>query len=288
MPTYELKRFRVSSMANNSVVFLVARRGSGKSTNCIGIFSSKRSEFSYGIAFVGNKNTIADYAKIMPQTFIYENYQPEVLKDLIDHQERIVAEKGRKNTPYVYVIVDDCFWQKGEITNDAQILRLLNNGRHFNIFFVLSMHYSLTIKPMLRQQVDYVFLSYEKVPLYRERLYKNYNVAFKTQHEFDLCMMTATKNYGTLVLDNHSSQSDKLEDNVFWWKSRALEDGGAKFKVNKHGTWWKYHKLHFDPQYYLKPDSTASTKTKGGKRGKKDEDENSSVHLVRDRKRKKL
>jgi hypothetical protein len=264
MPTYNLRKFKMKQIPNNGVVFCIGRRGSGKSTTMIGILSAKRHEFAYGIAFIGNRATAQEYyAKIMPATFIFDNYQPEVLKELLDRQERKIAEKGRKRTPFVYCCIDDCFFQRGELTHDEQFLRLLNNGRNYNAFGLISMHYSLTVKPNIRQQIDFAVLSREKNPAYRKRLYENYNSVFKSPYEFEQCMDASTKDYHVLILDNFSTQSNAIEDNVFWWKARSIKEGGADFKMNRGGYWWKFHAKRFDPLYYTRePPETATKSTR--------------------------
>jgi hypothetical protein len=256
MPTYNLRRFRVSRIANNSVVFALGRRGSGKTTGIINIFSSKRKDFKMGIAFCGNQATAQEYAKVMPDLFNYDDYQPEVLKEFIDRQELRVKQGGRKNTPYVFVILDDCFWQKSDVTNDPQFLRLLNNGRNYNIFFVCSMHYAFTIKPNMRMQIDYVFICREDMQANRKRLYDSYNVCFNRQAEFDACLEATTQDYGMMVITNTAAggKGTKIEDKMAWWRGKAIEDGGARFKINKRGRWWKYARLHYDPKYYTRPD----------------------------------
>jgi hypothetical protein len=138
------------------------------------------------------------------------------------------------------------------------------NGRHSLIFFVLSMQYCMDLHPSLRQQIDFTFLSREKNPQNRERLYKNYNVCFKSYQEFESCMQSCTMNHETLVLNNGNSESDKIEDNVNWWRSKhvSIEKGGRRFRVNPNGTWWQFHHERFNPEYYNTNNTTNSTTPK--------------------------
>jgi hypothetical protein len=113
--------------------------------------------------------------------------------------------------------------------------------------------------------VDFIFLSKEKNPKNRERLYENFNPCFSDFKEFDPVMQACTQNRETFVLDNHSADSDKVEDNCFWFRSKFVP-GGRNFRVNPNGTWWKFHRQKFDPKHYLRPEELPTVKTPAQKR----------------------
>jgi hypothetical protein len=232
-----------------AVVVCIGRRKSGKTVNIIDIFFKKRNAFKYGLVFCGSKATIKQYEQHFPSSFVYYGYHSNVVAAAIDKQEEDV-ELG-KGKP-MFILVDDCMWAKKSILNDPNIRRLFMNGRHSLIFFVLSLQYSMDILPSLRQQIDVTFLSREKNPKNRERLYDNYNVCFETQRQFDDCMQKCTRDHETFVLSNCSdTDSDNPEDNVYWWKSKYVETG-RRFKVNKYGTWWRYHGEKFNPNHFIR------------------------------------
>ena len=244
----KIKELDWSTVPDSAVVVCIGRRKSGKTVNIIDIFYKKRNKFKMGLVFCGSKATIKQYEKHFPGTFIYDGYHSDVVGAVIDKQERDV-EMGKAQP--IFILVDDCMWAKKSIIADPNIRRLFMNGRHSLIFFVLSMQYSMDIPPSLRQQIDFTLLNREKNPQNRERLFRCYNVCFRSFDEFDRCMMSCTLDHETFVLSNGSeTDSDKAEDNVFWWKAK-YDPNGRKFRVNKTGTWWDYHlkkfnSLHFD------------------------------------------
>jgi hypothetical protein len=250
MPKTDLHRMRISKIPDNSVIFVIGKRASGKTTDILDIFSHKRHRFKYGICMCGSKATIKDYESVMPSTFIYYGFHGDVLMNLIEDQEKKVEEGTAQP---VFVIIDDCNYLKKAITNDPAIIRLMMNGRHAKIFLVISLQYGTSMGPDLRQQVDFVFLKQEKNPENRLRLYKNFNVCFHSFAQFDACMRSCTLDRETMVLDNRSSTSDAVESNVFWLKSKYVE-GGRTFRINPYGSWWKYHRRYFNTKHYLIPD----------------------------------
>lgn len=256
-----LRRYHASWIRENAVVFFVGSRGSGKTCNIIDLFYHKRNDFAYGVIFCGSTATIREYERHFPSTFIYYNYCTEVLRDLLEDQERKVYE-GRANP--VFVLIDDCTWAKRSITADPTFIRLMNNGRHAKIFLAISMQYSTTIPPELRQQVDVVYFNREKNPKNRERLYENFNPCFESFGEWDACFKACTLNHESFVVDNRSANSDKIEDNVFWYKSKYVP-GGRHFRVNRNGKWWLFHKLHYNPKHYMQSQEDPTDK-KGKKK----------------------
>lgn len=266
-----LHRMRISRINNDCVVFCVGSRGSGKTSNIFHILSQKRNEFSYGICMCGTARTSRDYEKIMPSTFVYYQYAPHVLKALLDDQERKVYEGRAK---WVFVVLDDVLWKRRAITQDPTFIRLLNNGRHANIFLIVSVHYALTMGPELRQAIDWVFLSREKNPRNIERLFYSFNPCVRTPEQWEILFRQCTQHHETLVVDNHSGESDAIEDNLFWFLSKPAEY--QKFRMNKHGTWWKYHDAMFDKKYYLReaeetPEETPARRRKRIENEKKEQ-----------------
>ena len=261
-----IKELDFDCVPDSCVLVCIGRRKSGKTVNITDIFYKKRNRFKSGVVFCGSKATIKDYEKHIPSSFIHDGYHSDVLGRIIDKQEEDV-ERGVAKP--IFVLVDDCMYDKKSILTDPNIRRIFMNGRHALIFFVLSMQYSMDLHPSLRQQIDFVFLSREKNPHYREKLYANYNVCFRSFEQFDKCMMTCTLNFETFVLSSASeTQSDDPEDNVFWYKSKYVA-GGRKYKVNKTGTWWRYHTKRFNPKFFIADNNALTTtpllgKGKGG------------------------
>jgi hypothetical protein len=255
--TKEIKRWRISKIPNDCVIFIIGRRGTGKTTDALEIFYKKRYEFAFGLIFCGNKATIKRYEKHFPSTFIHDEYDSELLAKFFFQQEQRVEEGTAQP---VFVLIDDCLWSKRSITDDPVFIRLCNNGRHAKICLVVLFHYPMAMSSELRGEVDYAVLKHEKVPANRERLYDAFNTVFESKSDFNACLKQLTLDYGAMVLDNHSCHSEAIEENCYWQKVKNVQ---RKFRVNPDGSWWKYHKQKFDPKHFLKaPPPVFMTKKK--------------------------
>jgi hypothetical protein len=80
------------------------------------------------------------------------------------------------------------------------------------------MQYPLGITPNLRTNIDYVFILRENIVANRKRIYDNYAGMFPTFEVFCQVMDQCTENFECLVINN-TTKSNKLEDNVFWYKA---------------------------------------------------------------------
>ena len=80
------------------------------------------------------------------------------------------------------------------------------------------MQYLLGIPPGLRTQVDYLFICKETKQNNKRKLFDHYAGMFPNFDMFNKVLVECTKDRGCLVIDN-STNSDKLEDQVFWYKA---------------------------------------------------------------------
>ena len=88
---------------------------------------------------------------------------------------------------------------------------------------IITMQYPLGIPPNLRTNIDYVFILREPYIANRKRIYENYAGMFPTFESFCQIMDQCTENYECLVINNNS-KSNKLQDQIFWYKADAHGD----------------------------------------------------------------
>ena len=114
------------------------------------------------------------------------------------------------------------------------------NGRHWRIFFMLTMQYCMDLPPDLRSNIDYIFVLRENIIQNQEKIYKNFFGIFPNFHIFQDVLTSCTEGYDCLVLDN-TSRSNKIQDCVFWYRAKH----GRSFKIGSKEL-WSYCKKNFD------------------------------------------
>lgn len=231
----EISHLDVKSIPNEAVILALGRRKSGKSVNIASILYAKRDVFEFGLVFCGSTATKMEYEKIIPKRFIYDGVDINVLTKLVNMQEEAV--KNGTVRP-VFVVADDVGYDS-VVFRSKIFRRLFMNGRHAKIFFIMSLQYSMGIRPALRGQIDYVFASLEKNQTYRRKIFEHYSVAIKRFSVFDELMCECTKNFETFVLSVCSSNSQKISKNIFYYKSIYPT---PEFRMASNKSWWQRRK----------------------------------------------
>lgn len=193
-----------------------------------------------GVIMSGTQAGCDFFGKIFPSTFIYENYDPEKVEEIIKQQKRLTKNKKLKNVDKsTLLLLEDCMYDK-KAMRSKNINALFYNGRHYKILFMLTMQYCMDIRPDLRSNIDYVFVLRENFINIRKKLYENFFGLLPTFESFNEVMDVVTDNHGCLVLDN-TSKSNKIEDCLFWYKAKFPM---RKFKVGSNEL-WKFHDEHY-------------------------------------------
>tara|TARA_Y100000389_G_C17470948_1_gene530726 strand:- start:4231 stop:4962 length:732 start_codon:yes stop_codon:yes gene_type:complete len=176
-----------------------------------------RNKIPFGIAVSATEEGNGAYGEMMPKSFIYDDYTPELIEKFVNRQKYMVTNK--KKNPEAFLILDDMMADSKKIMKDTNIRFIYLNGRHFKITMITAAQFSLDSGgPSIRANIDYVFLLRENVVANQEKLYKHFFGIFPTFNMFQQTLMACTENYGMLVLDN-TSRSNKIEDCVFWYRA---------------------------------------------------------------------
>jgi hypothetical protein len=234
----QLKKFDPRTMRDNSIVVYIAKRMSGKSICVKDIMYHKR-DLSAGVVMSGTEEGNGFYKDFIPDIFIYNEYRADVIEKIVSKQKQLV-KKG--NTNRVFIILDDCMYDK-KFLREKIMRQIFYNGRHWNIFFMLTMQYCMDLTPDLRSNIDYIFVFRENILQNREKIWKNFFGIFPTFDMFNQVMNACTENYECIVLDN-TVKSNQIEDVIFWYKAKIR----GNFQVG-HPSIWKSHQKNYDPNY---------------------------------------
>ena len=220
-----LRKFDMRKIPQDAVCVFIGRRRTGKSTLVKDLLFNHQ-DMPLATIISGTEESNSFYSKMIPPLFIHGEYNPLILANFVKRQKmimgKIVAEEaasGQKSRidPRALLILDDCMYDDNW-THDKNIRYVFMNGRHFKVFFLITMQYPLGIQPALRTNVDFVFILREPYLSNRKRIFDNYGSAFPSFEFFCQIMDQCTQNYECLVLDN-TTQSNKLEDIIFWYKA---------------------------------------------------------------------
>lgn len=239
----QLKKFDPTGMADDKVCVFIGKRGTGKSTLVADILFHKK-HLPIGVCMSATEEGNHFYQQFIPDLFIYSDYSRETIEKVLERQKMVISS-GKKNSG-AFLLLDDCMYDR-KFMKDVCIRQCFMNGRHWKIFFMLTMQYCMDLTPDLRANIDYIFILRENVIQNREKLWKNFFGIFPTFDMFSQVMSQCTENYECLVLDN-TSKSNKIEDCVFWYKAKMRKN----FRVGSPAM-WNVHKKNYVPKTYKGP-----------------------------------
>tara|TARA_X000000950_G_C13840214_1_gene629890 strand:+ start:120 stop:926 length:807 start_codon:yes stop_codon:yes gene_type:complete len=220
------------------VIVLIGRRDTGKSFLVRDLLYYHQ-DIPIGTVISGTEAANGSYGKIVPKLFIHDEYNSAIIENILKRQKMVLRQMkkekeayGRSNIdPRTFVILDDCLYDN-TWARDKMMRLLFMNGRHWKVMLIITMQYPLGVPPNLRTNIDYTFILREPYINNRKRIYENFAGMFSTFESFCQVMDQCTENFECLVVSNNA-KSNKLEDQIFWYKANAHRD----FKLGSKEFW---------------------------------------------------
>ena len=228
----ELKKFNMKHISFNPnenkgpVVVLIGRRDTGKSFLVRDLLYYHQ-DIPIGTVISGTEAGNGFFGSHVPKLFIHDEYNTGIIENILKRQKMVLKQikkekdaRGRSTIdPRAFIILDDCLYD-ATWSKDKVMRLLFMNGRHWKIMLIITMQYPLGVPPNLRTNIDYVFILREPYLKNRKIIYENYAGMFPTFESFCQVMDQCTENFECLVINNNS-KSNKLQDQIFWYKASA-------------------------------------------------------------------
>lgn len=248
-----LKKFKPSTMPDNATCILLGKRRTGKTTITLDIMYHKR-RMPCGVVISGTEESNHTFKDIVPDTYIYGEYKPEILERVFVRQKKLTNHNQRRLDQgdttrdlidsKVFIVLDDCMYDKS-VWKSEVIRKVFFNGRHFNMFFMATCQYLMEIPPSIRANIDYTFVLREPVLSQRQKIYTYFAGIVPDFKMFCHILDSTTNNYECLVIDN-TSKSTEIADVLYWYRA----------KMRKKGTWrmgsapyWQHHRKRYNPNH---------------------------------------
>tara|TARA_Y100000992_G_scaffold53030_1_gene31569 strand:+ start:1288 stop:2172 length:885 start_codon:yes stop_codon:yes gene_type:complete len=265
---YNIRKFNTATMDKTRSCIFIGGSGTGKSHAVTSILYHNR-DIPVGIVMSGTEEGDPYWSRFIPDLFIYNQWEPQKLEEMIDIQKKkkrgidtidkeieycrknnrprdaeILQNRKQKemNAMRKFVIIDDCMFQSG-ITRTETLRKLFMNGRHWNIFVMLTIQYCMGLDIALRGNAGYVFVCRENIISYRRKIFESFLGMLPNFQVFEKVMDSCTQNYELLVLDR-TVKSTNPEDALFWYKAAA----NYTFKIGSDRL-WQYHRDNYDTNH---------------------------------------
>lgn len=233
-------KFEDSDYKGGCKLVVVGKPGTGKSTLIKALLYSKKHIFPVGLAMSGSEDTNHTYKQFIPSSFVYNSYDEDVIKDFVKRQK--VAANHLPN-PWAVLILDDCT-DDPKLFNKPLQQALYKKGRHWSMLYILSLQYALDVKPVIRTNVDGIFILREPLLKNRKSLYENYASIIPDFATFCELMDQLTNDFCALYIHG-TTTSNNWQDCVYYWKAPSIPND---WKLGCP-EYWAFHEERFNENY---------------------------------------
>ncbi len=247
MPQIEdvaIKEFDLRSIEPSCTWILVGPPASGKTTMMENIVYFNRHRYPVARVFVGTPGGYRKFCKIFGSLFVSASYDENEEAAHIRRQRRCILDYGESYLGnYAVNIIDDA-GDDPKVYKTKTMRSLFKLGsQHYAQLLLVGLQYAVDFPPDTRKSVSYVALFREPEETERKKLYDNFGGLAGSYDKFCDLMDALTGDYTCLIFKKRS-QSNKLEDCVFYYRTQVLPDW--KFGCSEYRQW---NKDRLDPNY---------------------------------------
>jgi ABC-type dipeptide/oligopeptide/nickel transport system ATPase component len=202
-----------------SKITIIGKPGSGKSVLIKAILNAKKHLIPVGTVISGTEDTNKFYSRMFPVLFIYEKFKLSIVEAV---QRRQKIAKDNLPNSWAVLVMDDCM-DDVKVFNDPIMVGLMKNSRHWNLLSIFSNQYVFDFKPVIRSNIDGVFIFREPNQSNREKIYKNFASIIPTYKLFCQIMDAITGENTCIYIDNQTTSNDWKEC-VYYYKAPLVSE----------------------------------------------------------------
>lgn len=232
----KIRRFDMSKIKNNRALFLIGRRGTGKSFLLKDILYNLRNRVDTAYAMCPTATSLEMFGTCIPPANIYEKYDESFVKCLFNALD-VLKKTGHPRS--VALALDDIMYKKNVMKSET-MREVMMNGRHVNMWVINCVQYLMDMGPDARTQIDYVFVLKTSSVNERQKLWKYFFGMFESFDMFNQTINKCTENFECLVLDQ-TEPKNSIQESVFYYKADPRLEN-VTFQVGR-SIYWKLGEL---------------------------------------------
>ena len=166
-------------------------------------------KFTHGVLF-SNTSFVSEQYSYLPKECIYENYDENVLKNLVNLQVEYIR-KGIESE--AFVIFDDCM-EKNIFTSHT-LRKIYRHLRNFHITTIISVSHIDDITPEMKSLATgaFIFPSLDKSSL--KSYYDNFGLRFGSRKDFKKYAIECENKEHNFIYYNKNINRKSLRDDIY-------------------------------------------------------------------------
>ena len=260
-----LDKLDLKTLRDSALIGLISTKGGGKTTVLKNLLHAKQ-KIPAGVCFTSSGEANGEYDCIFPKMFMYDTCNLAQFEEIYKWQttknkkckrkfsreeKAALAAQGKKieqlpfreryvKNPTIIAVLEDMLSDK-KLFNKPIIRDLAMNGRHKNIFAVITCQYLKDLPPPIRQNIDYWFIFKEDNDDVRHEIYDMFcKTHIKTYKLFKELMDIATSEHRVLFIDVRETSLDPKKK--FKWYRADINLPAFRVGCDKY---WRFAKKNF-------------------------------------------
>jgi hypothetical protein len=231
----DIHEFRLEEIPLSCTWMVLGIPGSGKSTLMENIIYYHKHRYPVMRSFIGTETGYKRWCEISHPLFCSNYYDEEEEKRHITRQRMCLKENVSGYTGnYAINLIDD-------VSDDPKVYKtklmrgLFKLGsQHWAQICLVGIQYAIDMPPDLRASTSYVAIFRQPDESQRKKIFENFGGIAGSYERFCDLLDQLTGDYTCLIIKKRS-QSNKLEDNIFFYKTRLL--GDWRFGCKEYRKW---------------------------------------------------
>ncbi len=217
-----IHEFDLQKIESSCTWIMVGPPASGKTTLIENIAYYNRHKYPVARVFVGTPGAYTKFCEIFGSLYVSAEYNETEEREHIGRQRQCILENGERYVGnYAINIIDDA-GDDPKVYKTKTMRSLFKLGsQHYAQLLLVGLQYAIDFPPDTRKSVSYVALFREPEETERKKLYENFGGLAGSYDRFCDLMDALTGDYTCLIF-NKRTQSNKLEDCVFYYRTKVL------------------------------------------------------------------
>jgi len=233
----EIKEFEIEDIPLSCTWIIIGPPSTGKTTLIENLCYYHKHRYPVARIFMGTEAGYQKFSEIFHPLYVSNYYDEEQEKSHILRQRTCVLENGKDYQGNMAINVLDDVADNPQIFKTKLMKGIFKLGsQHWNQLFMLGTQYAIDMPPDIRKATSYVAIFREPEEIERKKLYANFGGLAGSYNNFCDLMDQLTGDFTCLIFKKRS-QSNEIEDCIFWYKGNVLKPW--KFGCKEYRSWAK-------------------------------------------------